>query len=226
MAEAAAVRVRVNGIDRHIAPRPGVSVPHVLRDELGLMGARYGCGEGACGACFVLCGGEAVAACRLMPEDVAGRPGDQAEGGSRARRRPARARAWRVAPSISVPPGRASNGVGSAGPIAARNRGRGVIGGLCQRSAGSRATPCFTMKRSGPLARSATLVVAGLKAEPCGVECGRPTGITAQNNTVSTKIHAVAAEPRDRRNRSSCGLGALRRMVVIERAMPRKSYQA
>jgi aerobic-type carbon monoxide dehydrogenase small subunit (CoxS/CutS family) len=72
-AEAAAVRVRVNGIDRLIAPRPGVSILHVLRDQLDLMGARYGCGEGACGACFVLCDGEAVAACRLTPAEVAGR---------------------------------------------------------------------------------------------------------------------------------------------------------
>ena len=46
----------------------------VLRDELGLVGSRFGCGQGLCGACFVRLGGAVVPACQT--------PLWQAEGGS------------------------------------------------------------------------------------------------------------------------------------------------
>jgi aerobic-type carbon monoxide dehydrogenase small subunit (CoxS/CutS family) len=44
----------------------------VLRTDLGLTGAKYGCGEGLCGACTVLVNGEAVLACQTPIEDVSG----------------------------------------------------------------------------------------------------------------------------------------------------------
>jgi aerobic-type carbon monoxide dehydrogenase small subunit (CoxS/CutS family) len=45
----------------------------VLRDELDLTGAKYGCGEGQCGACTVLLDGRAVRSCVTDLDKVAGK---------------------------------------------------------------------------------------------------------------------------------------------------------
>ena len=45
----------------------------VLRTELGLTGAKYGCGEGLCGACTVLVENEPVRSCQYPMKDVEGR---------------------------------------------------------------------------------------------------------------------------------------------------------
>ncbi len=45
----------------------------VLRDDLGLTGTKYGCGEGLCGACTVIVDNEAVRACVLAMRDVEGK---------------------------------------------------------------------------------------------------------------------------------------------------------
>jgi aerobic-type carbon monoxide dehydrogenase small subunit (CoxS/CutS family) len=45
----------------------------VLRADLGLTGAKFGCGEGICGACTVLVDDEAVPACQMTVGDAAGR---------------------------------------------------------------------------------------------------------------------------------------------------------
>jgi carbon-monoxide dehydrogenase small subunit len=44
----------------------------VLRTDLGLTGAKFGCGEGLCGACTVLINNEAVPACQTSVSAVAG----------------------------------------------------------------------------------------------------------------------------------------------------------
>ena len=44
-----------------------------LRTDLGLTGAKYGCGEGFCGACTVIVDGEAVRSCQFPLSDVEGK---------------------------------------------------------------------------------------------------------------------------------------------------------
>ncbi len=44
----------------------------VLRTDLALIGAKYGCGEGLCGACTVLVNGRAVLSCQTPVKDVRG----------------------------------------------------------------------------------------------------------------------------------------------------------
>jgi len=54
----------VNGVERTVQDQPDATLLDVLRDELGLTGTKYGCGEGECGACTVLLGGAPVRACQ------------------------------------------------------------------------------------------------------------------------------------------------------------------
>jgi len=46
--------LNVNGVKREVNVGPDVALLTVLRDHLDLTGSKYGCGEGACGACTVL----------------------------------------------------------------------------------------------------------------------------------------------------------------------------
>ena len=48
------VTVKVNGVQRTVTTDPQRPLLDVLREEFGLMGTKYGCGEGRCGACTVL----------------------------------------------------------------------------------------------------------------------------------------------------------------------------
>jgi len=53
---------------------PETTLLAVLRDQLDLTGAKYGCGEGVCGACTVLLDGKAVRACTITVQDVGRKP--------------------------------------------------------------------------------------------------------------------------------------------------------
>jgi aerobic-type carbon monoxide dehydrogenase small subunit (CoxS/CutS family) len=53
----------VNGTEHQVAVQPEKPLLFVLRDDLGLTGTKYGCGEGQCGACTVLLGGTPVRSC-------------------------------------------------------------------------------------------------------------------------------------------------------------------
>jgi nicotinate dehydrogenase subunit A len=65
--------LRINGRSQDVAAEPNRPLLTVLRDELGLTGAKYGCGEGACGACTVLVDGHARRSCVTPVADVAGK---------------------------------------------------------------------------------------------------------------------------------------------------------
>jgi carbon-monoxide dehydrogenase small subunit len=45
----------------------------VLRGDLGLTGAKFGCGDGSCGACTVIVNNEAVRSCNVPVKDIAGK---------------------------------------------------------------------------------------------------------------------------------------------------------
>jgi nicotinate dehydrogenase subunit A len=62
---AACVKLEVNGASREVEARPDTPLLYVLRNDLGLAGAKFGCGSGQCGACFVLVDGKPVASCEL-----------------------------------------------------------------------------------------------------------------------------------------------------------------
>ncbi len=68
-----ALTLDVNRRERVIASPPETSLLTVLRDELGLTGARFGCGRGECGACVVLLDGQPVPACTLTVAEATGR---------------------------------------------------------------------------------------------------------------------------------------------------------
>src|SRR5512145_629939 len=57
------IAIEVNGERHSVAAEPETPLLYVLRNHLGLMGTRFGCGSGQCGACFVLIDGRAMASC-------------------------------------------------------------------------------------------------------------------------------------------------------------------
>ena len=63
----------MNGQHREVDADPDTPLLWVLRDELGLTGAKYGCGLEQCGACAVLCDGEPVPSCATPAGAFVGR---------------------------------------------------------------------------------------------------------------------------------------------------------
>lgn len=58
-----AFRLTVNGERVEVSARDDTPLLHVLRNELGLIGTRFGCGVGLCGACFVRIDDAVVPSC-------------------------------------------------------------------------------------------------------------------------------------------------------------------
>jgi aerobic-type carbon monoxide dehydrogenase small subunit (CoxS/CutS family) len=74
------LELQVNGIRRRVEVDGERSLLSVLRDELDLTGAKYGCGEGQCGACTVLVDGRAVRSCLTQAASVEGKQVTTVEG--------------------------------------------------------------------------------------------------------------------------------------------------
>jgi aerobic carbon-monoxide dehydrogenase small subunit len=60
------VKFRVNGKAVALDISPMTTLVRILREELGLMGTKIGCGNGECGACTVLMNGRAVESCLVL----------------------------------------------------------------------------------------------------------------------------------------------------------------
>ena len=67
------VELRINGVTRTVDADPTMPLLWAVRDLLGLHGTKFGCGIGACGACTVHLGGEAVRSCITTLEETSGK---------------------------------------------------------------------------------------------------------------------------------------------------------
>jgi nicotinate dehydrogenase subunit A len=59
----ASIHLVVNGVGHDIDAAPDTPLLYVLRNQLGLTGAKFGCGLGQCGACMVHLDGNAIRSC-------------------------------------------------------------------------------------------------------------------------------------------------------------------
>lgn len=67
------IELQVNGAAHDIETRHHWTLLRVLRNSLGLTGAKRGCDRGECGACTVLLDGKPVYACQMLALQAAGR---------------------------------------------------------------------------------------------------------------------------------------------------------
>lgn len=74
------IDVNVNGKTHSVAADPETPLLYVLRNDLKLKGARFGCGTGLCGACTVIVDGKAVQSCDLPLAAAAGKSVTTIEG--------------------------------------------------------------------------------------------------------------------------------------------------
>jgi nicotinate dehydrogenase subunit B len=63
----------VNGRTHRVSVEPDTPLLYVLRNDLGLKGAKFGCGLGQCGACKVIVDGRAVRSCQMTVQAAQGR---------------------------------------------------------------------------------------------------------------------------------------------------------
>jgi len=93
------MQVTVNGSPHEFDGDPATPLLWYLRDDLGLTGAKYGCGAGLCGACTVHVDGVAVRSCMTAVSDTAGKSVTTIEALSETGNHPVQV-AWR---DLSVP---------------------------------------------------------------------------------------------------------------------------
>lgn len=80
MSSDAQVQISVNGRPHRVEATPETPLLYVLRNELRLNAAKYGCGLSRCGACTVHVDGEAVHSCVVTVGELAGREVTTLEG--------------------------------------------------------------------------------------------------------------------------------------------------
>jgi aerobic-type carbon monoxide dehydrogenase small subunit (CoxS/CutS family) len=74
------ITLNINGRDHTVRTVPDRPLLDVLREDLGLTGAKYGCGERQCGACTVLANGRPIFSCSTRVATVRGRKLETIEG--------------------------------------------------------------------------------------------------------------------------------------------------
>ena len=74
------MKLTVNGKPVEVEASENTPLLYVLRNDLGLVGTRFGCGSGQCGACFVMVDGKPIASCDLPISFVAGKSVTTVEG--------------------------------------------------------------------------------------------------------------------------------------------------
>ena len=67
------IHLKVNGVDHSILADQNTPLLYILRNDLQLMGARFGCGLGLCGACSVLIDGKKIHSCDVPLWDCVGK---------------------------------------------------------------------------------------------------------------------------------------------------------
>jgi nicotinate dehydrogenase subunit A len=72
--------LRINGTEHEVDCDPDTPLLYVLRNDLGMLGAKFGCGLGLCGACNVLVDGRPVHSCDTPVWSVAGKEVTTVEG--------------------------------------------------------------------------------------------------------------------------------------------------
>ncbi len=73
MEAAATIEMTVNGQRRSVRTEPDRPLLDVLREDLGLTGTKFGCGESQCGACSVLIDGKRAFSCRTPASRAQGK---------------------------------------------------------------------------------------------------------------------------------------------------------
>ena len=66
------IKLEINGVQHEADVDKNMPLLWVLRDALGLVGTKYGCGTGVCGTCTVLLDGAPVRSCLIKARDVKG----------------------------------------------------------------------------------------------------------------------------------------------------------
>jgi carbon-monoxide dehydrogenase small subunit len=66
------ISLKVNGIEQNLEIEARTTLLDMVRDQLGLTGAKLGCDIQVCGACTLLVGGKPVSACSMLAADVDG----------------------------------------------------------------------------------------------------------------------------------------------------------